>query len=188
MINIASLGKVSGVTLNDWFIPTMFNALELDNSFVLWSSIESEYYIDTVNNLLKIKQFNRVRRSFRLNIITRDNKVFLVRNSNGEYYPSKVKVDGFRIPRVNDYLLMNGNTYLINAVIVSLGDIEIQTEDQVDFITNFNPQVSFIDGTTSEPLYTDTEGTYFSKHYRSNNIADMYIDGTDIRSIAGRYL
>jgi len=64
----------------------MFNALELDNSFVLWSSIMSEYYIDTENNLLKIKHFNRVRRSFRANIVIRDNRIFLVRGEDGSYY------------------------------------------------------------------------------------------------------
>ena len=53
MINISSLGKVKDVPLDSWFIPVMFNALELDNSFVLWSINQNEYYIDTVTNTLK---------------------------------------------------------------------------------------------------------------------------------------
>lgn len=188
MINISSLGKVTGVTLNTWFVPTMFAALELDNSFVLWSSVESEYYIDTVNNLLKVKQFNRVRRSFSLNIITRDGKVLLVRNSIGDYYPSREKPFGFRLPIIGDSLIMNEIPYVINNIILTSGNIELQIEDQADFINNFNSQVIFIDGTNSDPLYTDSNGVYYSKNYRSANIADIYIDGADIRSIVGRYL
>jgi hypothetical protein len=82
---------------------------------------------------------------------------------------------------------MGGNTYEINNVISSYGDILVEVENQATFISNFGPSVSFIDGTTSEPLYTDDKGVYYTKHYKSNNVADMYIDGTDIRSIAGRY-
>lgn len=187
MISIASLGKVSGVTLNDWFIPTMFNALELDNSFVLWSSLESEYYADTVNNLLMIKFFVRRRRSYRLNVKINDDKIYLTRNIDGNYYPDKKEPTGFRLPKVGDSLLMGGSTYEITNVVFSYGDILVEVENQATFISNFNPFINFIDGTTSEPLYTDENGIYYTKHYKSDNVADMYIDGIDIRSIAGRY-
>ena len=188
MLDITSLGKVSGVTLNEWFIPTMFNALELDNSFVLWSSLESEYYADTTNNLLMLKFFNRNRRSWRLNIFISDDKIYIKRNTNGDYYPSRDKPESFRLPIVNDSLLMSGTTYLITNVVGSAGNILLEIENQSTFISNFTPNISFIDGTTDDVLYTDDAGIYYSKTYRSNNIADIYIDGTDIRSIAGRYL
>lgn len=188
MINISSLGKVSGVTLNDWFIPTMFNALELDNSFVLWSSLESEYYVDTASNLLMIKFFTRRRRSYELNVKVSNGNIYLTRNINGDYYPDKKEPTGFRLPQVGDSLLMDGSTYEITNVIFGYADIQLTVENQAIFISNFNPLVSFVDGTTQEPLYTDENGIYYTKHYKSNNVADMYVDGKDIRSIAGRYL
>ena len=188
MINIASLGKVGGVVLNDWFIPTMFNALELDNSFVLWSSLESEYFIDTKNNLLLIKFFTRRRRSFGLNVKIKENNIYLTRNINGDYHSDKNTPAGFRLPQVGDSLLMGGATYEITNIVSSYGDILVEVEDQPTFISSFSSSVSFIDGTTSEPLYTDENGIYYSKHYRSDDVAVVYIDGKDIRSIAGRYL
>lgn len=187
MIDITSLGKVAGVSLNTWFIPTMFNALELDNSFVMWSSIKTEYYIDTTNNLLKVKHFGRVRRSFDLNIIIRDDKVILARNFSGNYFSSKEAPEGFRLPRVGDSLMMGGSTYLITNIISTVGDIELVIENQAAFISAFAPSVIFIDGTWEGAMYTDAAGIYYSKHYRSDNVADIYIDGTDIRSIAGAY-
>jgi hypothetical protein len=105
MNDISNLGKIANVSLDTWFIPTMFNALELDNSFVLWSSIMSEYYIDTTNNLLKIKNFNRVKRSFRLNVVVRNDKIFLVRDSSGSYY-YKSNDTSFRLPKVGDTLIL----------------------------------------------------------------------------------
>jgi hypothetical protein len=189
MINISSLGKVSGVALDEWFIPAMFNALELDNSFVLWSSLESEYYADTVNNLLMIKFFVRKRRSFDLNVKIANGNIYIRRNMDGNYYRGKKEPVGFRLPQVGDYLLKSENTHEITNVVFSHGDILIEVLNQETFISGFSsPSVTFIDGTTEKQMYTDSDGVYYTKQYKSDNVADVYIDGKDIRSIAGRYL
>lgn len=188
MIKISSLAKVSGVILNNWFVPTMFKALELDNTFVLWSSLESEYFIDTVNNSLKLKYFNRRRASFPINVKIEDGKVLLIRNRAGDYYPSRDEVQGFRLPLVGDSLILKGITYLISDVSQGDMNIELTIANKANFISNFTGQVSFMDGSIVVPLYTDTEGTFYAKYYRSQNVADAYIDGEDIRSIVGAYM
>jgi hypothetical protein len=97
--------------------------------------------------LLKIKFFNRIRRSFRLNIIIRDDKIILSRNINGDYYPSKAEPKGFRLPQTGDSLLMNDTAYLITNIIHTVGDIEIGVVSQAAFISDFSSVVYFIDGT-----------------------------------------
>ena len=188
MVNIASLGKVQGVTLNSWFIPTMFAALELDNSFVMWSNMENEYYINTVDNILMVRSFNRVRRSFPINIVVSNNKILLTRNISGDYYASRNKIDGFRKPRVGDSLMVGATAYLIDSISGGDGDNVIELNNNSGFINSFNGSAILLHDTGSVPMYTDTNGVYYTKHYRSDNPSDIYIDGEDIRGIAGAYM
>lgn len=184
MTNISNLKKINGVILDEWFIPTMFKAIELDNAFVLWSSLESEYYIDSTNNLLKIKYFDRVRMSFPLNIKIINNEINLVMNSNGKYYNEK-EIKQFKIPSENDLLVMSGNNYTITKITKIGNNFIINIDNESNFINTFNDKIEYIIN-TDELLYSHNNVMYL-KNYRSKNIADVYIDGENIYSVSASY-
>lgn len=184
MTNISNLAKIEGIITDDWFIPNMIRSIELDNSFVLWSTVESEYYLDSVNNLLKIKYFDRQRVTFPLNIELVDGIIKLTPNNKGYYYKGKDMKD-FKLPKIEDKLLMGNQTFEIETIKKHNEDYIIKVTDQETFILNFNNQVDLL-VKTNKQLYTENNIRYI-KNYRSNNLADVYINGEDIHSVAAVY-
>lgn len=184
MKNIGNLEKVIGSNLMDvWFIPTMFKSMELDNTFVLWSSPESEYYIDTTNNLLKIKYFRKIKKGSLINIDIRDGEIYA-------YKTYGKKDNSFKELKISNYLYVNGDAYEITNVtfISDMAIIELDENDKSNFISSYVDECFLIDKEAydSGKSYFEKDNMYFKK-YVSNNVADAYIDGEDIISIVGSY-
>lgn len=184
MNNIGNLTKINGIVTEEWFIPTMIKSIELDNSFVLWSDPQSEYYIDPTNNLLKIKYFGRVRVSWPLNIVIDNNEIKLVETNRGYFYKGE-QVPDFRLPVKEDLLLIGDTPYEITNIKKQGNHYVIEVLDQETFIEDFNHNIEFMIKTTV-PSYVQNRIRYI-KQYRSNNLADIYINGEDIVSVAAVY-
>src|SRR5690554_3662470 len=198
MKNVNSFAKL-GVPINQWFIPTLyFQALELDNSFVLYSVKDTEYYLDSTNNLLKIKFFDKTKIGSISNLYvdSNTNKIYL-RLKDGKYTE-----DGMR-PSVGDFIYCDGLRFKINDIKGSymLEDLELDLDNQEGFLSIYTSTkktrllngsfAHYVNGVETWPwvnFYVDDIGDFCIKRYKSNNVADNYIDGEDIRSIVGKYI
>lgn len=191
MKNISSLGKVEGVILNQWFIPNMFISLELDNTFVLWSNQESEYFINTEDNLLQIRYFRKQRLSIPVKFKIHEDTIEILTFEN---YIDRI-TDGEITPtiEVGQSIIVGNQSYRVqkregNMLTISYFD---------RFKTRYNGNNASVLLNTDSTTYIDKDGVYWAKNYLSRfrnadgtltePLVDVYIDGKDIRSIVGRY-
>ena len=91
----------------------------------------------------------------------------------------------FRLPVKEDVLLIGDTPYEITNIKKQGNHYVIEVLDQETFIEDFNHNIEFMIKTTV-PSYVQNRIRYI-KQYRSNNLADIYINGEDIVSVAAVY-